>query len=145
LIIGAPLRLNSPASAGFFLARHMIATLCQYARHMGMSPGGTEMIDEALRRVLETALVRHDRMEYEKAQKRGTYYNNHALALMLSRVDDVVEDVQHGALPRDAIMAGFTGKLRTVCLKAIGARADHTEIGGWAYRPVSASLNAKED
>lgn len=62
----------------------------------------------------------HAATQYDIRQSRGRYYNPNALAIYLRRIDDVVRDIRKGATPRDAIMRGFSDRLRDCMLVAIG-------------------------
>ena len=96
---------------------------------------------------LTQAISTFDRKASERAarSKRG-YHNRFALAQYLTRCDEVVADVDAGASPRAAIIAAFEGRLRDVCLKAIGEpkatpdeeRAEESRPWTQGYTPVSA-------
>ena len=97
-----------------------------------------------LARVLNSAVTAFDRRQEEKASRNPrAYYNAYALPQYLGRVADVVADVEAGATPEAAIIAGFTpGPLRNACLKAIGAKASNQDAHGSllglpVYRPAS--------
>lgn len=94
---------------------------------------------------LNQAVTAFDRKQEERAAKRkGGYHNAYALAQYLGRVDDVCADIEAGATPQAAIVAGFTpGPLRNACLKAIGADLSNAEshgdyLGLPVYQPASA-------
>ena len=87
-----------------------------------------------LRDILISALLAYDRRQATRAG-----YNRHAIALYLERLDDVMGDIQRGAPIRDAIVAGFNGRLAQALLKATGQTA-YTETdarGSGIYSPVT--------
>lgn len=93
---------------------------------------------------LTHAVTAYDRKQADKAAKNPrAYYNHYALAQYLMRVDDIVADIEGGATPSAAIIAGFTpGPLRNACLKAIGAAASNADDSGSylglpVYQPAS--------
>lgn len=97
------------------------------------------------RHVLTHAVTEYDRKQEAKAAKNPrAYYNVYALPQYLGRVADVMADIEAGAAPVDAVIAGFTpGPLRNACLKALGATADNREssgnyLGMPVYSPASA-------
>lgn len=73
-----------------------------------------------------------------KASKRPGY-NHHALGIYFQRVDDVCADIEAGAAPRAAIVAGFSGRLADFVLKSVGLEktTDAEARGGYVYRPVA--------
>jgi hypothetical protein len=90
---------------------------------------------------VRAALV-HAATRYDERQSKGKRYNVYALAQYLTRIDDVCADIERGATPRDAIVAGFTGPLLNAMLKAVHAdtasRDEMTGLGkGWTYQPAS--------
>ncbi len=94
---------------------------------------------------LSHAVTAFDRKQEERAAKRkGGYHNPYALGQYLMRVDDVMADIENGATPQAAIIAGFgAGPLRNACLKAIGAAASNVDASGSylglpVYKPASA-------
>ena len=46
-------------------------------------------------------------------------HNPHALGIYFQRVDEICADIDKGADPRAAIMAGFSGRVADACLKAL--------------------------
>lgn len=85
------------------------------------------------------AATAFDRKAEEKAARNPRAYHNHyALAQYLMRIDQVTADIGAGAKPHDAIVAAFSGPLRTTMLKAIGDAADHRETGAVFYTPIAA-------
>lgn len=89
---------------------------------------------------VRTALV-HAVTQYDIRQSRGKRYNHYALGQYLGRVDDICSDIDAGANPRAAIVAGMTGPLLACCLKAIGeavpTRDEMTGLGKYTYQPVA--------
>lgn len=73
------------------------------------------MENEKLRTAMLNAIMRFD--EKEK-NKKG--YNAYALPQYLARLNEVIEDINGGANIRDAIVAGFNGRLANNILKAAG-------------------------
>lgn len=92
-----------------------------------------------IRAKLSAALIRYDRTEAEKASANKRHYHNHnALALYLARLDDIISDIENGASAKDAIEAGFSGKLVKVCLAAIGEKPGRaSDRGALTYVPAS--------
>lgn len=79
------------------------------------------------------ALTRYDERE---SKKRG--WNPYALGIYLARIDEVMEDIKKGASIPEAIQAGFTGRLQSVCLKAVGASpVAEKPCSAWHYVPAS--------
>lgn len=67
------------------------------------------------------ALTEHDRRELARTGgSRAKGYNPNALGIYFARVDDICADVAAGADLRAAIIAGMTGRVQAVCLKACG-------------------------
>ena len=64
---------------------------------------------------LEQAVTR-----YDMAQSTKRHYNHYALAIYLQRADEVMVEVAKGKPLRDAIIDGFTDRLRAYELKAMG-------------------------
>lgn len=60
--------------------------------------------------------------QYDQRQSTRKFYNPHALGIYFERVDDVMRDIERGATPRQALLAGFNDRLLDVCLKAIGEK-----------------------
>ncbi len=85
---------------------------------------------------LLAAIMEYDRKE---ATKRG--YNSFALGIYIERLHDVDADIAAGANVREAIVAGFCGRLLTRLLKAAGeatdTREDQMSKGSWCYVPAS--------
>jgi hypothetical protein len=58
----------------------------------------------------------------------------------MKRFEEVLADIEHGADPRAAIVAGFTGRLCDRMLKAVGlpiTTREEQRGGGFYYSPVS--------
>lgn len=101
-----------------------------------------------LKAALDHAVTAFDRKQAEKAAKPQSWpprhsYNPNALPAYLGRVADILADIEAGAAPEAAIIAGFNpGPLRNACLKAIGAKASTQEahglyMGAPVYQPAS--------
>lgn len=88
--------------------------------------------------VLSGKLV-HAATAYDRRQEGKLGYNVYALPQYFRRIDDVVADVRNGAKPREALIAGFTDRLRDALLKAIGEpKATRDEADqGLVYVPIS--------
>lgn len=102
----------------------------------------------AIKSALDHAVTAFDRAQEAKAAKPQSWpprhsHNPHALPAYLGRVADIVADIEAGATPEAAIIAGFTpGPLRNACLKAIGHKASAQEahgnlLGLPVYQPAS--------
>ena len=90
-----------------------------------------------LRFQLVTAVTEFDRRESAKP-----HYNIYALPQYLARVDEVLDDVRSGADVREAVAAGFTGRLLNSVMRAVKlGPATLSEIRGtgkgWTYEPIS--------
>jgi hypothetical protein len=91
-----------------------------------------------LKENLAYAVTRYDR---KQATKRS--YNVYALSQYLTRVDDIIADVENGAEIGAAIVAGFTpGPLRNACMKSVDLSVNDIESSGSylgmpVYKPVS--------
>jgi hypothetical protein len=85
----------------------------------------------------------HAVTRYDRKQSHKPHYNIYALPQYLTRVADIVEDVESGTDIQSAIVAGFTpGQLRNACLKAVGCNVSNAQSSGSyrgmpVYRPVS--------
>jgi len=106
------------------------------------------MDNATIRQTLAHAVTAFDRKQADKAARNPrANYNRYALPQYLARLDDVMSDIERGAAPDAAIMAGFTpGPLRNACLKAIGAGANAQESSGSflgmpVYQPVTEKGN----
>jgi len=89
-----------------------------------------------LRFQLITAVTEYDRKDSTKRN-----YNIYALPQYFQRVDSILEDVEAGADPRSAIVAGFIGTLRNFVLRKLKMSGSSTEEdkggGSLYYTPVS--------
>ena len=85
----------------------------------------------------------HAVTQYDRKQANKADYNVYALAQYLTRVADIVADIDSGANIHDAIIAGFTpGPLRNACLKAVGSNTSDEDASGSylgmpVYKPAS--------
>jgi len=87
---------------------------------------------------LELAAVKFDARILKRHQRNArVYHNPHALGLYRARIAEVLMDVDRGASPREAIVAGFEGTLRQAMLRACGFPADWSESESLTYRPVT--------
>lgn len=78
----------------------------------------------ALKAKLEAALLRHDRLNCERAARsRRAYYNPNAYALYLGRLDRVMAAVAAGAPLDRALATGFHDRVLTVLQRAAGLPA----------------------
>jgi hypothetical protein len=77
---------------------------------------------------------------YDRKQSTRRGYNPYALGQYFERVENIMRDIAGGATPRQAIIAGFTGRLQDAALRAIGEpiAGDAEQVGGPVYRPASA-------
>lgn len=82
---------------------------------------------------LVNAVTTYDR---KQTGKRG--FNPYALPQYLERAEEICADVAAGASVKAAICAGFTGPLRTACLRAVGESPDRSENRSLLYSPASA-------
>lgn len=73
---------------------------------------------------------------YHNANKRRKDYCQQQYAESLERLQEVIDDIQRGATVKPAIVAGFTGPLRNVCLTAAGETWSSEDWVGWEYQPV---------
>ena len=93
------------------------------------------MNNTSIRDALIHAVTAYDRKE---STKRG--HNRNAIGIYFQRVDDICADIENGANPRDAIVAGFSGRLAAACLKAcnLPAYTKADAFGGpICYTPAS--------
>lgn len=56
--------------------------------------------------------------DVKQSTKRG--YNRYAIGQYLNRIDEVLADIDAGATPRQALIAGFSDRLLDHLLRAIG-------------------------
>jgi len=89
-----------------------------------------------LRFQLITAVTDYDRKDSTKRN-----YNIYALPQYFQRVDLILSDVEAGADPRSAIVAGFIGTLRNFVLRKLKMSGSSTEEdrggGSMYYKPVA--------
>lgn len=76
----------------------------------------------------------HAFTEYDRKQSTRRGYNPFALGQYFLRIDEICADIDRGAKPREAILAGFTGRLADVALRAIGEPT--TTMKEWQGGPV---------
>jgi hypothetical protein len=77
--------------------------------------------------------------QFDEKQSKKRFYNRNALAIYFEQLDRIVLDIELGAEPRAAIVAGFNGYLCDFILKNCGFAVTSKEekIGSGIYRPVS--------
>ncbi len=82
----------------------------------------------------------HALTAYDQKQSTKRGYNPYALGQYFQRIDEIIADIDAGADPRQAITAGFSGRLADAALRAIGltATTDQENKGGYTYTPVKA-------
>jgi len=86
---------------------------------------------------LELAAVKYDaRILKRHLRNAKVYHNPYALGLYRARIVEVLADVERGASPREAIVAGFEGTLRQAMLRACGFPADWSDNLSLTYKPV---------
>ena len=82
----------------------------------------------------------HGATEYDRKQSAKRGWNPYALGIYLQRIDDIMVDIERGADPRSAIVAGFTDRLLDVMLKACGFEkgtvAECRGEGSITYQPT---------
>lgn len=108
------------------------------------------MKSQDIENALQSALTQFDAKELARTGgSRAKGYNPNALGIYFNRVADIVADIEAGATPRAAIVAGLTGKVQAVCLKALGldkqTEAERTGAGAWHYVPASERDPAARD
>ena len=81
----------------------------------------------------------HAVTEFDRRASTRKGHNPHALGIYFQRVDDICADIEAGADPRAAIVAGFSDRIAAACLKACGLPAYTAEDarGPLTYQPVS--------
>lgn len=98
------------------------------------------MSSNTLRAAMLHAVTAYDRRQ---VGKRG--HNPYALPQYFERIEEICADIDAGADPRAAIVAGFSGRLANAILKTCGLSRytvdDATNGSGWAYEPVSQKPN----
>lgn len=79
---------------------------------------------------------------YDRRQAKRQGHNPYALGICLERVDEIMTDIEHGADPRLAIIAGFSDRLRDHVLRSldypIATKEEIQAIRAWHYVPASA-------
>lgn len=82
----------------------------------------------------------HTLTAYDQKQSTKRGYNPYALGQYFQRIDEIIADIDAGAAPRQAIIAGFSGRLADACLRAVGlpASTDQENRGGYVYTQVKA-------
>ena len=97
-----------------------------------------------LRFQLITAVTDYDRKDSTKRN-----YNIYALPQYFQRVDSILSDVEAGADPRSAIVAGFIGTLRNFVLRKLKMSGSSTEEdrggGSMYYKPVAKKNPAERE
>lgn len=68
---------------------------------------------------IKSALV-HAATQYDIRQSRKWGYNPYALGQYLMRIDEVCNDIERGAPPREALLRAFSDRLLDTLLRAIG-------------------------
>jgi hypothetical protein len=78
---------------------------------------------------------------YDEKQSSKKSYNRYALGIYLNQLDNVILDIELGADPRAAIVAGFNGRLLDFILRGLGMAVSSKEeqMGSGIYAPVSAN------
>lgn len=110
---------------------------------MKTPPTQSNATSYSYRDTLIHAVTAYDRKE---STKRG--YNRNALGIYFNRIDDICADIDAGADPRQAIVAGLSGRLVDHCLRALGlgvaSDAEAKGAGAWHYQPVKAAPDAEQ-
>lgn len=84
--------------------------------------------------------LQHAVTQYDAKQAKRAGYNRNALGIYFTRIDDIMADLANGADLRQAIIAGFLGRLADTCLKAVGLTKTVTgedKQPAWHYVPAS--------
>lgn len=81
---------------------------------------------------LTQALVRYDRLQSSKR-----HHNPYALGIYLQRAEEIEADIARGATPRDAIIAGFSDRLRDYVLRQMGLAPTGGRETRMTYQPVT--------
>ena len=79
--------------------------------------------------------ILHAVTELDRRASTRKGHNPHALGIYFQRVDEICADIDNGADPRAAILAGFSGRVADACLKALNLPLSTTEEarGGRLY------------
>ena len=84
--------------------------------------------------------ILHAVTEFDRRASAREGHNPHALGIYFQRVNEICADIDNGADPRAAILAGFSGRVADTCLKALNLPISTTEearSGRLYYSPVS--------
>jgi hypothetical protein len=92
---------------------------------------------------IRSALI-HAATRYDERQSKKANYNHYALPQYFARIDDICTDIEAGATPREAIVAGTSGAVLAAFLRGIGeTKPTNDELRGtgkgWTYKPVKAA------
>ena len=71
---------------------------------------------------IQSALI-HAATQYDIKEARKKYHNIYALPQYFARIDEILKDIEAGTPPRDALAAGFDGRMLSTLLKAVGESA----------------------
>jgi hypothetical protein len=87
-------------------------------------------------------VVEFDRRAIDRSKKKPrSWHNPHALGIYLTRVDEVMADIQRGADPAQAVAQGFSGPLLRVVLKWTKLERRTGTTGNYkglpVYKPVT--------
>lgn len=76
---------------------------------------------------------------YDRRQSTKKHYNHNALPQYFARIDEIIADVEAGADPRKAIIAGFLDRLQDSCLRAcdLAIGTGDEQPRSWCYEPVA--------
>jgi|TARA_R110000787_G_scaffold258991_1_gene364211 hypothetical protein len=87
---------------------------------------------------IHSALV-HAATQHDIKEARKKYHNIYALAQYLTRINEVEDNIAAGASVRAALIAGFSGRLLSCLLKAVGEppfSAKEVATQGYTYTPA---------
>lgn len=62
----------------------------------------------------------HAVTDWDIRQAKSKSYNRHALGIYLGRCEEIAAEVENGRDTREAILDGFTDRLRDYVLKSLG-------------------------
>lgn len=89
---------------------------------------------------IEAKLI-HAVTAFDRKAATKPAYNPNALGIYFTRVSDIMADIGAGADTRAAIVAGFTGRLQSACLRELSlSKASDSESNGsgkLCYEPAS--------
>lgn len=79
--------------------------------------------------------------QYDAKQKNKKDYNIYALGIYFQRAEEIAADIEAGADPRAAIVAGLSGRLADFVLRKLNLPITTKEeaYGGMVYKPVKLS------